>query len=152
MTTTTAQPPRFNPGDRVVPDPAMDGHPASVLGKVFIVDRRGPKNLIMRAEEGGPGYRAPDGYMLPAPAPGERAPIGRPFVERPWIDTGSIVTLKRAYQEIKTDTPMVVIKGGDSKVNVVRLGDTSGRYVRAPVASIELRDLAWLTERLVEMA
>lgn len=150
MSTTTAR--HFNPGDRVVPDPAMDGHPASVLGKVFVVNRRGPKNLIMRAEEGGPGYRAPDGYMLPAPAPGERAPIGRPYVPAVWIDTGSIVTLKRAYQEIKTDTPLIVIKGGADKVNVVRLGDTSGRYVRAPVASIELRDLAWLTERLVEMA
>jgi hypothetical protein len=142
----------FRVGDRVIVDPAGIGVSRSVLGQVFVVEKVNPKNVKARPAEGGRGINYPKHLLLPAPPEGYPTPLGRPYVEQAYVEAGSICTLKSPWSDLAVDTPLICFKGGVEKINLFRLGDTSGRYVRVPAAAVTTRDLAWLTERLVEMA
>jgi hypothetical protein len=142
-------------GDRVIIDPAVAT--ARFLGKVYVVDRFGPKNVVCSLEGSdnpADGVRCRPEYLLPAPPAGEAPPLGRPFVPIEFFDVGQVVTVASPSSKVAADQPMVVIadKGRDV-VNVVALGGgDGGRYWRWPRKALVKRDLAWLTERLVEMA
>ena len=144
----------FKIGERVIVDPHGIGVSRSVLGQVFVVEKVNPKNIVARPAGGGRGINYPASLLLPAPPEGEPAPIGVPYVESVYVEKNAIVTLNRQYKDITTETPMVNHKAGfgTDQLNLFRLGDTSGRYVRVPASAVTVRDVAWLTERLVEMA
>jgi hypothetical protein len=142
-------------GDRVIIDPAVAS--ARFLGKVYIVDRFGPKNAVCSLEGSdrpGDGVRCRPEYLKPAPPAGEAPPLGRPFVPIEFFDIGQIVTVVSPSGKIAADQPMVVIDDkGKDRVNIAPLGGGDGaRYWRWPRTALVKRDIAWLTERLVEMA
>jgi hypothetical protein len=142
-------------GDRVIIDPAVAS--ARFLGKVYIVDRFGPKNAVCSLEGSdrpADGVRCRPEYLRPAPPAGEAPPLGRPFVPIEFFDVGQVVTVTGPSGKVPTDKPMVVVDDkGKDHVNIAPLGggDVS-RYWRWPRTALVKRDLAWLTERLVEMA
>lgn len=137
----------FKLGDRVIADPNAEGVPSACLGRVYIVRKINPRNLRCEAEDGGRGISFPPRILLPASAaPLNRPPsVGVPFVPREGFTAGEIVTLKRAYRDITTETPMVVLKDNEKRVNVAKLGGEGDRYVRVPPSGLVKRDIDWLT-------
>lgn len=140
-------------GDRVVTvaDPSI---PRSVAGRVFIVEKVNPKNVICRAEDGGRGINYPKTLLTAATDDALAASSApRPFVPVEHFEVGTIVTLTRPYRDWTTETPLVVIGGRGDKVNVTLIGGDHDRYVRVPARSgLVRRDLAWLAERLLDEA
>lgn len=146
----------FRKDMRVMVDPeqAYRAQP-EVVGRVFTVAKVNPKNVVCNATDGGRGINYPKDLLVPAPAEGEPMPtpqLGRPFEPREFFAEGDIVTFTRPYKHITTDTPCVVLRDNEKRVNVAPLGtNDAGWYVRAPHSGLVKRDLAWLAERLMEM-
>jgi hypothetical protein len=142
-------------GDRVVIDPAVAT--ARFLGRVYVVERFGPKNAVCSLEGStnpADGVRCRPEYLKPAPANSEAPPLGRPFVPIEFFSIGQVVTVSSSSGKVAADQPMIVVSDkGRDVVNIATLGGADGeRYWRWPRVGLVKRDLAWLTERLVEMA
>jgi hypothetical protein len=143
----------FKVNDRVTfPDDALIK--PSLIGVVFVVEEvpSGRKrNYRVRAENGGPRYSVRPGELIPAPDASETTSIGRPFVPMEFYEKGEIVTVTSRSGKIAKDQPMVVCDDrGRNTVQVAVLGGPDA--YNWPRAGVVRRDLAWLTERLVEMA
>lgn len=128
---------------------------ASVMGRVFVVEKVNPKNLQCSAEDGGRGINYPKDMLMAAPAPGEplpEIPIGRPYepAREEFFVAGEVVTLDRAFKDFGTNTPMVVLQDKGTKVNVAPLFGDGDRYVRAVPTGLTKRDATWLAERLLD--
>lgn len=148
---------KFKVNDRVTPDPAALGVPASTIGNVYVVKKTpggSRKNYQCDAEGGGRGINFPAEMLLPADAApsGAAAVLGRPFEPTAWYEVGEVVTFKRPPSGYTDKSPFVVFKDSGEKVNVTPLGGAEGRYWRVPKRGDLLvkRDLAWLAERLVD--
>lgn len=143
----------FKKGDKVIPNPEFaERMPAGVLGRVFTVEKVNPKNLKCSADDGGRGINFP-AEILKAYDPNVplSEQIGRPVREFVFFGEGEIVSLKSAWRDWSVDTPLVVIKQTDLKVNVVPVGGTpNGVYLRIPATGLVKRDKMWLAERLLE--
>lgn len=143
----------FKKGDKVIPNPEFaDRMPSGVLGRVFTVEKVNPKNLKCSADDGGRGINFPasilKAYDPNVPLANQ---IGRPFRALEFFSEGEIVSLKSAWRDWSVDTPLVVIKQTDLKVNVVPVGGTSnGVYLSIPSSGLVKRDKMWLAERLLE--
>lgn len=158
MTTATHT---FAAGDRVVfaPDAPVK---RNLVGLVFTVERAPSgrqRNYWIKAVSGSGTYSVKGEMLAPAPA-GDAAVVGVPFEEREFYSAGEIVTLNerglrmlrgQTARDVGADTPMVVLKDGE-KTNVTKLGGWEDRYLRMPPNTLTKRDLAWATERLVELA
>lgn len=138
-------------GDRVTPIAGDDRVPRESRGRVFIVAKVNPKNIKCSAEDGGRGINFPADLLTEATDKNIAAGniLGRPYEPPEIFHEGEIVTLKRAYQHITTETPMIVTKQGPKNVNLSPLGG-SDRYMRCPPAGLVRRDLEWLAETLCE--
>jgi hypothetical protein len=141
-------------GDRVTPVPDERAH-ASTLGAVFIVEKINPRNVRCSAD-GGRGINYPADMLVPATD--ENIEAGRRFFGgtipyREHFSNGEIVTLTEPYKGITSTMPLIVFKDdGGNYVNLVILGGDGSRYLRMPPRKLVRRDLAWLTEHLVEVA
>lgn len=140
-------------GDRVYVDPEYPNVGGSVLGRVFTVDKVNPKNVRCTAEDGGRGINYPaeslkryEGGDVPAAA----AVLGRPYEPIEFFTAGEIVTLKRAWKDWSTETPLVVLQDKVNKVNVTLLGGDGDRYLRVGREGLERRSVEWLAEALLE--
>lgn len=132
MSTVSTAPKTFAVGDKVTPDPNLDGVPRDTIGRVFTVEKVNKVNLKCSADDGGRGINFPPFALLPA---GDGAPaptIGRPFVPREFFSVGEIVTMKNPGKFGTTETPFVVIADKASKVNIARLGGDGDRYRARP--------------------
>lgn len=142
MTTTLTR------GTRVYVDPATPGAARNVLGKVWIVDRVNPVNVVCRPEDGSSrGINYPRTCLIPVPADGA-IPAAAPVTEAPsaWFVGGEIVTTTWAKGASKV---WIVNRDNGDTVSCLPLGGDGGRYARLPKSGITRRDLAWLTEHLV---
>lgn len=129
--------------------------PSGVMGRVFVVEKVNPKNLLCQAEDGGRGINYPKDSLMPAPPPGEplpEIPLGRPYepAREEYFAAGEVVTLDRAFKDFGTNTPMVVLQDKGTKVNVAPLFGDGDRYVRAAPTGLIKRSPAWLAERLLD--
>jgi hypothetical protein len=144
----------FARGMLVIADPEQGFRvQPEVLGRVFRVTKVNPKNVQAEATDGGRGINYPKDLLVPAPPEGEPVPapvLGRPYQPREFFSAGEVVTMSRPYKEFGTESPMVVLKDNDRKVNVAPLGGDRDRYIRCPPDGLVKRDLAWLAERLIE--
>ena len=137
-------------GDRVAVDPNYPGVPRTVTGRVWIVDRVNPVNVVCRPEDGiGRGINYPKASLLPLGAD-EAPPAAQAVttVERiltPFV-LGDIVT--STYGPV-AGKPLVVIRDNGNRISAAPLGGDGDRYVRLDKRSCTKRDLAWLTEHLV---
>src|SRR5205823_9683201 len=113
----------FKVGDRVTPNPNVEGVPRSMAGRVFRVRKVNPKNLACDAEDGGRGISYPPLALLPVEGeiPPATTVIGRPYEPRETFVMGEVVTLARAFKDIATDTPMIVLADKGRRINVTRL-------------------------------
>jgi len=142
----------LKPGDHVYVDPNFPGAAADVLGREFIVQKINPKNVKCAAVDGGRGINYPatslvvyDGGGIPGPERVQQQPVE-------FFTAGEIVTLARPWKDWTTETPLVVLADKGRRVNVTPLGGAGDMYLRTPHVGLVKRDLAWLTERLVEQA
>lgn len=137
-------------GDRVAVDPNYPGVPRTVVGRVWIVDRVNPVNIVCRPEDGiGRGINYPKASLLPLGA--DDAPPAAPTVATIGrvLDTfvlGEIVT--STYAPV-AGQPLVVIRDSGNRISAAPLGGDRDRYVRLDKASVTRRDTAWLAEHLV---
>lgn len=155
--TATATAPAFTVGQRIIVDPNGIGVSPSVLGRVFIVKRVNPKNVVCSPADGiGRGINYPKYLLLPAPedddAQGPAVLV--PYVPPVFHDVGAIVTCEETltYRGMTwpAGSPLIVWKCDGRKSNVVNLGgNPTGGYFRIPVARLTVRDAAWLAEYLV---
>lgn len=133
----------FTVGDRVTI--SHEYAPTRLRGRVFIVERVNPKNVIARPEGGGKGINYPK-YTLEKVVGEAHGAVT--VTEVPILtlhDPGSIVTLKQTPNGEKDNQPYIVIKDdGGERVNVTRLGGNEGRYWRVPRRGVEARDIEWL--------
>lgn len=143
-------------GMRVTPDPEFPSLPAASLGRTFIVDRVNAVNTKTTAEDGGRGTAYPhEAYIILADGqtPDDVAPEAEASTEFVWFALGQIVTVTQAWKGWTTETPLIVLNDtGDDKVRVALLGGEGDRYARLSRKSLVKRDLAWLTEALVDAA
>lgn len=138
-------------GDRVYVDPA-DATP-SVLGRVFVVEKVNPKNVLCRAEDGGKGINYPATTLRIYEGDGVPIlPLGRPYVPIEFFTVGEIVTLTRPWKDWTTETPLVVIADKVKRVNVARLGGDGDHYLRTPREGLTRRTVEWLAEALLQEA
>lgn len=143
----------FSIGDKVTPL-NTDGVPAACLGRIYTVRKINKVNLSCDADDGGRGISFPPHLLTAATEDTLNAglSIGRPYVPREFFPMGTIVTLKRAWRDWSPDTPLVVIADKGQRVNVTLLGGNEDRYLRTSPESLVTRDMAWLTEHLLEAA
>lgn len=152
-------PTTFTNGDRVTPDSTVFGPRPHTLGRVFIVQRVNPKNIVAKPEDGvGPASNYPKAMWLPATP--ENVQAGRDAAARGGVarvtaiptqtfEAGEIVTLVKPYEMWTTDRPLVVTAVNARSVSVVSVGGgDSGRYMRVPHAGLVKRDRAWLAASL----
>lgn len=139
---------KFTKGDRVYVDPAFAGIRDEVLGRVFVVRKVNPKNVLCDAEDGGKGINYPAESLRPyeGEIPAAAAVLGRPYVPVEFFDAGSIVTLTAPWRDWTTETPLVVLADKVNKVNVTRLGGDGDHYLRAPREGLTRRTVEWLAE------
>jgi hypothetical protein len=153
---TTAPPAlrTFRVGDKVTPDPDFPGHLSDTLGQSFTVVKVNRVNLTLSHDGGGRGYRCPPASLLPATEENlAKATTPRPFQPREFFTAGELVTVKSPSGKVSESEPMVVLKDdGRGKVNITKLGGDGDRYWRWPATSLVKRDVAWLTEQLLEAA
>lgn len=155
MSTTTQD---FKVDDRVTfpPESLVKSHLKGVTFVVIETPRENPRirNLRVQQEGGGPKYSVRPTELVPATAPEGTPPGMRPYVPIEFFDPGQIVTISNgARKRIGTEDPFVVLKdGGTDNVNIARVGGDGGQAWRWPRSALVKRDVAWLTERLVEMA
>jgi hypothetical protein len=148
----------FQKGDRVTfpPESLVKEHLKGVTFIVIETPRENPRirNLRIQQEGGGPRYSVRPTELIPATASEGTTPAFRPFVPIEFFDEGQVVTISNgARKGIGTEEPFVVLKdAGKPNVNVAKLGGAGGQAWRWPRAALVKRDVAWLTERLVEMA
>jgi len=151
MSTTTHS---FKVNDRVTFPPDALVKP-SLLGQVFVIDQvpegRRSTYYISMENNRARRFRVRPGEIIPAPE-GDQS-IGRPYMSIEWFEPGEIVTVSNGQRKnIGPADPYVVTKdSGANTVGIAPLGG-SGSSWRWPRAALVKRDLAWLTERLVEMA
>jgi hypothetical protein len=139
----------FKVGDRVTPAHAP-GVPPDCLFRTFIVRKVNPKNLKCDAEDGGRGISFPACLLLPATDDNLKR-TGVPYKPRELFCMGEVVTLTKAWKTWTTETPLVVLAdSGDKSVKVALLGGEGDRYACITPSGLVKRDLAWLTESLVE--
>jgi hypothetical protein len=147
----------FNVGDRVTfpPESLVKEHLKGVTFVVTETPRENPRirTLRIQQEGGGPKYRVRPDELIPATAPEGSPPGSRPFQPIEFFDAGQVVTISNGQRKsIGADEPFVVLKdSGAGNVNVAKLGGADGQAWRWPRAGLVKRDVAWLTERLVEM-
>ena len=136
-------------GDRVAVDPNYPGVPRTVTGRVWIVDRVNPVNVVCRPEDGiGRGINYPKASLVPLGA-GDPPPAAPVTTTARVLDTfvlGDIVT--STYGPV-AGKPLVVIRDNGERISAAPRGGDGDRYVRLSKASVTRRDLAWLTEHLV---
>jgi hypothetical protein len=146
----------FQKGDRVTfpPESLVKEHLKGTTFVVIETPRENPRirNLRIQQEGGGPKYSVRADELIPATAP--VGALGRPFQPIEFFDPGQVVTVSNGSRKgIGTEEPFVVIKdAGKDNVNIAQLGGADGNAWRWPRAALVKRDLAWLTERLVEVA
>jgi hypothetical protein len=157
---TATATPTFRVGDKVTPNPAVEGVPSGALGRIYTVAKINKVNIKATADDGGRGAALPPAMWLPATdehVAKARDPLARLNAQVEALQSvehfvlGEVVTLKRAYRDITTATPMVVT-GGGAKVNVAKMGGDDDRYVRVHPNGLVRRDLAWLAEAMLEAA
>lgn len=148
----------FAVGDRVT-FPPESLVKEKLKGVTFIVTetpRENPRrrNLTIQQEGGGPKYSVRASELIEATAPEGTPPGMRPFQPIEFFDPGQVVTITNGQRKrISPEDPFVVLKdGGTGNVNVARVGGDGGNAWRWPRAALVKRDVAWLTERLAEMA
>jgi hypothetical protein len=151
---TNTQTRKFTIGDKVTPDPDAHGIPKATVGRIFIVRKVNPKNILCDAEDGGRGISYPAEVLLPATDENlAKATTARPFVPREFFVCGEVVTFARsAPKGFDLDSPFVVLKDNGEKVNVAPLGGDEDRYWRVPHAGLTKRNIVWLTESLLDRA
>lgn len=137
-------------GDRVYVDPAFAAE--GVVGRVFVVHKINPKNVLCTAEDGGKGINYPHGSLRPyeGEIPGAAAVLGRPFVPTEFFNAGEIVTLTRPWKDWTTETPLVVLADKVKRVNVTRLGGAGDQYLRVPHGGLTRRTVEWLAQALLQ--
>jgi len=143
----------FTRGDRVAVDPNYPGVPRTVTGRVWIVDRVNPVNIVCRPEDGiGRGINYPKASLIalgagdPPPAAPAVTTIARS------LDTfvvGEIVT--STYGPV-AGQPLVVLRDNGERLSAAPLGGDKDRYVRLSKTSVTRRDIAWLTQHLADQA
>jgi hypothetical protein len=140
----------FRTGDRVYVDPATPGAARNVLGRVWIVKRVNPVNVVCSPEDGvGRGINYPRTSLV-ALAPGESVPAGRPVIE-----TVDIPAYFVGGEAVATDWPKgrdkvwIVNRDNGDTVSCLPLGGDGGRYARLPKSGITRLSLADVAERLV---
>lgn len=141
---------KITEGMKVTPDPTSDRIPDDVRGRVFTAYKVNPKNVRCSADDGGRGINYPKALLVEATDENVAAgklPMTRPYEPPEHYVVGEIVTLKTAYKDWTTETPLVVI-GGQNRVNVTLLGGADDQYLRAPRTGLVRRDLSWLREHL----
>lgn len=136
----------MRPGDRVVVNPDYPGVRANVLGRVYVVDRVNPKNVVCRPEDGvGRGINYPKESLLPATDENiAKAAAPRPYEPREFFTCGEIVTTKVPVKGREADEPFIVLKDDGNKVNIALLGGDNDRYWRMPASGLVKRDRTWL--------
>ncbi len=139
----------FNPrkGDRVYVDPATPGAARNVLGKVWIVDRVNPVNVVCKPEDGiGRGINYPRTSLRPIEGD-VPVPVRAETVDIPAYFVGG--------EAVATDWPKgrdkvwIVNRDNGDTVSCLPLGGDGGRYARLPKSGITRLSLADVAERLV---
>lgn len=125
---------RFFTGDRVLS--SAEGKFAG-LGTVTKVN---PKTIAVRLDSG-LDVKFP-AYLLTAAPDAPAAPARE---EQTYIHAGAIVAIDSG----KFAGIYAVIKGGDERINVAKIGGDNGRYVRASVKGVRVLDAASVTARIV---
>jgi hypothetical protein len=143
---------QFQVGDRVTPI-VSDRVPSGCAGREFIVRKVNPKKTRCDATDGGRGINFPHDMLVPATEESLTANTwSRPYVPTEFFSAGEIVTLNRTWRDWTPDTALVVMRDKGTRVNVTLLGGDSDRYLRCPREGLVRRDVAWLTEHLVDNA
>lgn len=154
----------FQVGDHVTPDASSPRVPLRTVGVVYRVTAvpGGSRKKVAAVPVSPPGARGinfPPELLLPA-ANGEAdrqkfvvaTPLQRRIVGPPLVE-GSIVTIKKAWRDYRTDEALVVLRNTSAgRVSLGRLGGDDHRAFTCPTGWVVQRDLNWLAEHLLEGA
>jgi hypothetical protein len=147
----------FQKGDRVTfpPESLVKEHLKGVTFIVIETPRENPRirNLRIQQEGGGPRYSVRPTELIPATASEGTPPASAPS-SRSSSSTGpGRDHLQRPAQGHRDRGAVRRPQGrGTPNVNIAKLGGAGGQAWRWPRAALVKRDVAWLTERLVEVA